>query len=78
MLGWPAERWKLTTAWLQALVDEKDLVTLKRYVPEAVAIINTGGQLKFRTTDVDIELSVKGLLGEHSSIENRTWPRWIC
>jgi len=72
MLGWPAERWKLTTAWLQALVNEKELAKLERYIPEAVAIINTGEQLQRRSADVDIELTVNDLLGDHSNIKNRT------
>ena len=77
MLGWPAERWKLTTAWLQALLEdsgleEKALDQLARYIPEAVAMINADERLDRRLTEVDVELTVEGLLGDHSSIENRT------
>src|SRR5690606_15066116 len=31
MLGWPAERWQLSTAWLQALVKQKGLAQIARY-----------------------------------------------
>lgn len=72
MLGWPAERWNLTTAWLKALVDEKGLEQLARYIPEAVAMINADERLDRRLTEVDVELTVEGLLGDHPSIELRT------
>ncbi len=71
MLGWPAERWNLTTAWLQALVDEKSLAHLRRYVPEATALINADARLERRFTEVDLELSVEGLLGDHETINDR-------
>jgi hypothetical protein len=72
MLGWPAERWNLTTAWLQALVEEKSLHHLARYIPEAVAMINADERLDRRPTEADVELTVNGLLGDHPTIGNRT------
>jgi len=70
LLGWPAQRWNLTAAWLQALVTRKQLVNLQRYIPEAVALINADARLERRHSEVDLELSVSGLLGDHSSIAN--------
>lgn len=70
MLGWPAERWNLSVAWLQALVEEKNLTSMARYIPEAVALINADERLERRLTEVDIELKVGGLLGDHPSISN--------
>ncbi|MAS24160.1 MAG: DNA repair protein [Oceanospirillaceae bacterium] len=72
MLGWPAERWNLTTAWLQALVKEKDLQSLARYIPEAVALINASERLDRRFTETDLELSVEGLMGDHPLIQQQT------
>jgi len=72
MMGWPAERWNLTTAWLKALVEEKQLTQLARYIPEAVAFINADERLERRPTEVDLEISIEGLLGDHASINNRT------
>ncbi|ROS01799.1 ATPase family protein associated with various cellular activities (AAA) [Sinobacterium caligoides] len=71
MLGWPAERWNLTTAWLKALTEEKQLSQLERYIPEAVALINADERLDRRLTETDLELTIEGLLGEHSSINKR-------
>ena len=72
MSGWQSERWNLTQAWLQALVNEKNLDLLSRYIPEAIAILNTGDQLDRRLTDLDVELSIDNLMGDHPSIQNRT------
>ncbi|MGH1472565.1 MAG: DNA repair ATPase [Cellvibrionaceae bacterium] len=71
MIGWPAERWKLTSAWFNALVEEKNLSTLKRYIPEAIALINSEERLDRRNTEVDLELTVEGLMGDHPLITNR-------
>lgn len=72
MLGWPAQRWNLSTAWLQALVDEKDLPHLARYIPEAVAMINADERLTRRLTEADTELNIEGLLGDHPLIEKQS------
>lgn len=72
MQGWPAERWNLTAAWLQALIKDKQLEHLQRYIPEAVAVLKTDQRLDRRYTEVELELSVSGLLGEHPRIQNRT------
>jgi MoxR-like ATPase len=71
MMGWPAERWNLTSAWLTALVEDKKLTELARYIPEAVAFINADERLDRRMTEVDLELSISGLLGDHQNIKDR-------
>lgn len=76
MMGWPAERWNLTTAWLRALLEDSDWddqqrKKLSRYIPEAVAIINADERLDRRMTEVDVELTVSGLMGEHPRIQDR-------
>ncbi|NIB39102.1 AAA family ATPase [Pseudomaricurvus alkylphenolicus] len=72
MMGWPAERWNLTGAWLQALIEEKGLQRLERYIPEAIALINADERLQRRISEVDLELKVTGLMGEHSTISDRS------
>lgn len=71
MMGWPAERWNLTSAWLTALVEEKQLHELSKYIPEAVAFINADERLDRRFTEVDLELSIEGLLGDHPTISEQ-------
>ncbi len=71
MAGWPGERWQLSTAWLQALVKEKNLNELTRYIPEAVAMINAEERLARRPTQADTQLVVQGLLGEHPLIQKQ-------
>jgi len=71
MLGWPAQRWALTTSWLQALVSDKGLSQLEHYIPEAVGMINSEERLDRRTSQVDLQLSMNGLLGDHTTIQDK-------
>ena len=67
-----AQRWSLTQSWLTALVEGKGLESLSRYIPEAVAMINAEGRIERRPTEVDTELTISGLLGDHPRIEKQT------
>lgn len=69
--GWPAERWQLTRSWLEAFVKEKSLTHLEHYIPEAIAILNTETSISRTVTEADVEVQVKGLLGDHQLIENQ-------
>ncbi|UZE96197.1 DNA repair ATPase [Alkalimarinus alittae] len=69
--GQVAERWNLSASWLIALVEGKQLDHLVRYIPEAIALVNADGRLERRPTEVDVELTVSGLLGDHPRIQNQ-------
>ena len=71
MLGFPAQRWNLTQAWLDALIRDKKLGHLARYIPEAIALINADERISRRETQADLELSIEGLLGDHRLIESQ-------
>lgn len=71
MQGWPAERWKLSCAWLKAMMKERKLLNLERYIPEAAALINADERIARRASEVDLEIQVEGLLGEHKRISGR-------
>jgi len=66
--GSPAQRWGLTGAWLEALVESKSLYHLQRYIPEAIALINVAERVSRRLMSVYVELTVSGLLGDHSTV----------
>ncbi|MFC1603057.1 DNA repair ATPase [Pseudomonadota bacterium] len=70
--GKVALRWELTSAWLEALVSNKNLQVLERYIPEAVAMINGDDRIERRPTEVDMELTITDLLGNHPSIKEQT------
>ncbi|MDF3012604.1 MAG: repair protein, partial [Cellvibrio sp.] len=72
MQGWPAERWNLTNAWLQALVKDKPLAAKARYIPEAIALLKSDQRLDRRFTEVEVELRISGLMGDHPLIQDRT------
>ena len=69
--GQVAERWNLSASWLIALVEGKGLDHLVRYIPEAIALVNADGRVERRPTEVDVELTITGLLGDHARIENQ-------
>lgn len=69
--GKVAQRWNLTQSWLTALVEGRGLENLSRYIPEAVAMINAEGRIERRPTEVDTELTITGLLGDHPRIEKQ-------
>ena len=71
MLGFPAQRWNLTQAWLDALIRDKKLDHLTRYIPEAIALINADERISRRETQADLELCIEGLLGDHRLLENQ-------
>ncbi len=66
------QRWQLTDAWLQALIEHKKLQQLENYIAEAIALLNGGQHIDRRSTQVDLELSIDNLMGEHSSIQQRS------
>ena len=70
--GKVAQRWILSHSWLSALVEGKGLADLERYIPEAVAMINAEGRIERRPTEVDTELTISGLLGDHPRIDKQT------
>ncbi len=70
--GWPAERWNLTKAWLEALVQSKELSLLARYIPEAIGIINADERISRRFVEADLEITISGLLGDHPRIKEQS------
>ena len=66
-----SEAWQLCRAWFDALIGQMQLVHLKRYVDEAIAAIFIEEGLKYRSSNIDMEVSVEGLLGQHKLIENQ-------
>ena len=66
------QRWQLTYAWLQALIEHKQLNHLENYITEAVALLNGNQRIDRRSTQADLELSIDNLMGEHSCIMQRS------
>jgi len=72
LMGWPAERWNLSKAWLEALVKNKKLPMLAHYIPEAIGLINADERLSRRFVEADLEITVNGLLGDHTRIKDQS------
>lgn len=75
LAGQAGKRWSLTEAWMQALVHKlqgRDSVNnLEHYVPEAIAIINAEERISRRHTEVDLNVRVTGLIGQHSRVKDQ-------
>ncbi len=72
----PAEKWKVAEAWLQAMVDslpqDNETQAKKgRYLAEAIALLVEPDSVPRRTSNVELELLVEGLLGEHARISKQ-------
>ena len=66
------QRWQLTHAWLQALVEHKQLHQLQGYIAEAVALLNGDQRIDRRSSQTDLELSIDQLMGDHLVIQQRS------
>jgi uncharacterized membrane protein YuzA (DUF378 family) len=72
LVGMPAARWNLSHAWFSAMVTNRNLEHLRRYIPEAIALLNADQRLDRRMTQTDLEFRIEGLLGEHALIKERS------
>ncbi len=66
------QRWQLSHAWLQALVEHKQLHQLQGYIPEAVALLNGDQRIDRRSSQTDLELTIDQLMGDHAVIQQRS------
>jgi len=67
----PGRAWALSQAWLEAMFRNLDVnAGLKRYIPEAAA--NLISDITLKSSSATLELEVKGLLGEHNTIEQQS------
>ncbi|MFC1610509.1 DNA repair ATPase [Myxococcota bacterium] len=72
-----ATRFSLVHAWLDALIegtDKEGIRALKPVVWETVALLLAGQHLEREVSSAQNAISVKGLLGQHARIRDRTLP----
>jgi hypothetical protein len=65
------KRWQLTYSWLSAFVASQKLDEYVNFIPEAVALLNTGDDIKRQDKDVDLQLTIDKLLGDHRNIKQQ-------
>ncbi|MBU2862729.1 DNA repair ATPase [Reinekea forsetii] len=68
----PASQWQLAQAWLEALVQTKQLTYLSHYIPEAIALLIVPVNIERRSIEANTEINVDGLMGEHERIKDRS------
>lgn len=74
--GHLAQQWELVDAWLQAMIgtlsdDVAAQSKMRRYAPEAISMLIDPKQVPRRTSNVELELTIEGLLGEHTRISDQ-------
>ncbi|MFQ3228947.1 DNA repair ATPase [Reinekea sp.] len=67
----PNAQWRLSEAWLSALISNRNLQSLSRYIPEAIALLIVPTRVERRAIEADVEITVQGLMGEHERIQDR-------
>ncbi|MCE2030535.1 DNA repair ATPase [Sessilibacter corallicola] len=61
-------QWQFAKNWLVALVRKHQLDQYERYIPETIAYLISANQITIIDSNVDTELTVDQLLGEHATI----------
>jgi hypothetical protein len=65
------EQFALCEAWLEAYIKNKQLHHLQGFIPEAIALILTRDTILRTEKQVDLILTIDGLMGEHSRITDQ-------
>jgi MoxR-like ATPase len=65
------KRWKLTDSWLSAFLESQNKMDLSEFIGEAIGILNAEQRIDRTEREVDIQLSITGLLGTHNSIKQQ-------
>ena len=66
----PGKAWRYVDGWLHAWLSKQEDQRLRPYIAEAVARILIGNDLSWKPRELNLELSVAGLLSSHSRIHN--------
>ncbi|BCE00292.1 DNA repair ATPase [Marinicellulosiphila megalodicopiae] len=66
------KQWALLATWLTAFIDSTEQNSLKRFIPEAIAIIICRAQLSFKADSINLQQQVSGLMGEHKLIKEQS------
>ncbi len=66
------KQWALVESWLEGYLVFNKKSELQRFIPEAIAIILIQKNVKFEPYQVELQVVVEGLMGEHQLIENQS------
>lgn len=69
--GQIGKRWQIAESWLIAFVSSQDKPQFKNFIGEAIGILNAEQRIDRLDRQVDIQLTVKNLIGNHSRIIDR-------
>lgn len=66
----PGKSWRYVEGWLKAWMIKQDDQSLAPYIPEAVARILLAGKAQWKPRELNLEISVQGLLSAHARIDD--------
>ena len=66
------KRWQITEGWLKAFVSSQKKRQYENFVGEAIGILNAEQRIDRTDRQVDIQMSVGNLLGNHARVKDRS------
>ncbi|MCW8877040.1 MAG: DNA repair ATPase [Kangiellaceae bacterium] len=69
--GKVGKRWALSASWLNAYVKSQNKTENQAFIGEAIGILNAEQRISRTDHEIDIQFEVEGLMGSHSTIEDR-------
>ncbi|WP_031433721.1 DNA repair ATPase [Methylomarinum vadi] len=64
-------QWRLTEAWLQGLLEQRQDDHLRRFIPEAVMIVLADNTIERQHNTAALDCTIEELIGEHPRIRER-------
>jgi hypothetical protein len=68
----PAKAFALAQTWLNGFVRQRADQQRAHYLPEAAALLLCGSRLRYRVRELDLTLTVEGLLSQHGRFKDGT------
>jgi len=66
------KRWQITESWLAAFVSSQKKPQYESFIGEAIGILNAEKRVDRNDRQVDIQMNIEHLLGNHTRINNRS------
>ncbi len=66
------KQWALLESWLEGYIRFNNNAAIRRFIPEAIAVILVKNSLKITVQKVDLQTTITGLMGEHKLISEQS------
>ncbi len=69
--GQVGKRWSITESWLTAFIISKNKSDYSSFIGESIGILNAERRIDRNDRQVDIQMNIEGMVGNHERISNR-------